>query len=242
MQTDFRTFAKSISTLFSPEIQENIFFYVGDCLLYFNLAYRHKERLKYLVPGREGSGFLLEEAIKRRHKPFIKWLLNFKSFPNEYLLVSAVCHGDLSILIQIITFIGEDYKEHDTHAKIICVREGKMEMLEYLFGRNKTFHCSSTDLRKYIIEGFYNSAELYNWYLKNKKYCPLIAESICLRGLLLNNDITRAKKLLKNNKVATLIAALSSTYSAKEKTYRWIIRTLKGFNLCSQGMYVVGVC
>ncbi|KAK9766288.1 hypothetical protein K7432_004748 [Basidiobolus ranarum] len=223
--SDFQNFVKVLSTLLCLEIREHILFYVGEVFLYFDYSKWSNTRLLTLITKNDGAGFVLEEAIKRAHKPLIQWLLKSFDLPKEYLLVSAISYGDLFTLSHIVSLIGEDYKEHDTEAKLLCITEGKVQLLEYLYERNKFFSCDSKPVRESIIKGLYTSRELCAWYLKNKTVCPPISKEILFQAYLENGDMTRIIEHLDNENVKPLLEALSTIKSGKEETFRWLIVT-----------------
>ncbi|KAK9761071.1 hypothetical protein K7432_014311 [Basidiobolus ranarum] len=225
MSLNIEALSKALLLLLPPSILENILFYAGDVFLYFDYTNKLDERLRTLITYNDGPGFVLQEAIKYGHKPVIQWLLEHVNYPKDYLLVSAVCYGDLFTLVHIISLIGEGYMEYDTEAKLLSIMEGKMYFLEYLYNRNKTFACDSSYLRLCIISGMYNSSEICAWYTKNKPNCPQIPKEILIEAYLGNGDILQAKKLLGKRNIPTLLKSLSLIYSGKEETYQWLIAT-----------------
>ncbi|KAK9766287.1 hypothetical protein K7432_004747 [Basidiobolus ranarum] len=224
-------FVKAVVTSLSLEIQENILFFVGDVGLYFDFSHKSNHRLRTLITKNDGAGFVLEDAIKKRHKPLIRWLLTTYIFPKEYSLVSAVSNGDLFTLIYIVSLIGDDYTEFDEFAKLLCIQEGKMALFEYLYERNKNFSPSSGNysyphIYHCIINGMSNSTDVCSWYLKNKKICPPIGRETLLLAYLENGSISRATQCLSSQNGKRLLSKSLSKiqiHSVKEETFQWLI-------------------
>ncbi|ORX86492.1 hypothetical protein K493DRAFT_341637 [Basidiobolus meristosporus CBS 931.73] len=221
----------ALITSLSAEVKEIIFFYVGDVCLYADSFDRPGSFFEALVIGQGGPGFVLEEAIRKCHKRLIWWLLTAVAYPIDYLLASTACYGDLSVLVYIVTLIGEEYKEYDTPAKLLCIIEGKSHMLDYLHQKNPRFKEGepyTSCLQTSLIAGISNSSKMYSWYMRNQFIFPPIDQRYLIRGCLQNDDIAGAIEHIDNSGLAGLQKALAYVSSGAEETYRWLVLRYAG--------------
>ncbi|KAK9704132.1 hypothetical protein K7432_010359 [Basidiobolus ranarum] len=218
-------FSETLVASLPFEVQELLFFHVGDIFLYFDVIQCPNGRLRALVAYNDGPGFILEKAIKRHHESLLQWLLQEYNFPKDYLLASAANYGDVKTLQYITSLMGEDYKKYDIPAKLFCIAEGKMSQLEYLYQRNPTFKSMCEYVSWYIVIGMYNSQEICSWYVKNKPTTYEISEVDLIRGYLQNNDTTGASEQIDSSDLSSLMKALSAIRSGNEATFRWLIAT-----------------
>ncbi|ORX92488.1 hypothetical protein K493DRAFT_303297 [Basidiobolus meristosporus CBS 931.73] len=221
--TKFPDLVKAIRYTLAEEIQETILFYVGDVVLYFNFFEKHSSRFGLLVTHQGGAGFALEEAIKSGHKKLLLWLLTAVSFPIDYLLTCAVCYGDLDVLFYLINLIGEDYKEHDTPAKLLCLLKGKVHFLEHLFQRNPTFS-EGEGLTEYSYNclhiGISTSSEMYIWYMRNQHILPTISIEDRIKACIQNDNVPDALELIGGQNPIRLLRVLIAIPLGSEATYR----------------------
>ncbi|ORX65372.1 hypothetical protein K493DRAFT_321896 [Basidiobolus meristosporus CBS 931.73] len=224
--SDHQELARNIRGSLAKEIQEIILYYVGDVVLYFGFFETPGVGFRRLVIHQGGPGYALEEAIKSGHKPLIRWLLTAVVYPVDYLLTSAVCYGDIGVLSYLIGLIGEEYKNYDTPAKLLCLLKGKVRLCEHLFHENPVFR-EGGQLTKCIhnclLVGISKSSEAYSWYLKNQHILPPIGREDRIKVCLQLDRITEALELVGNEGTALLGNALMVAPSGSEETYRMLI-------------------
>ncbi|ORX83247.1 hypothetical protein K493DRAFT_320284 [Basidiobolus meristosporus CBS 931.73] len=202
-----------------------VFFYVNDVFLYFDIINRTRSCLRALIVHNGGPGYILEEAIKLKHRLFIKWLLLTVYLPKDYVLASAACFGDLFTLQYIVSLLGPKYKAYDTPAKLICILKAKLPLLEYLYQRNPSFRDAPINVGNCVIAGIRNSSKMCSWYLHNTHICPKINRAILVQGFLADDDLSGAIGFINDCHVGVLSKALADIPSVKEETLRWLIFT-----------------
>ncbi|ORX92489.1 hypothetical protein K493DRAFT_376833 [Basidiobolus meristosporus CBS 931.73] len=221
--SNLQELVKTVSSL-SAEMQEIVLFYVGDIVLYFHFFGQTGCHFEELVYSEGGPGFVLEEAIKSGHKPLLQWLLTSVVYPIDYLLTSAVCYGNLGILSYFISLIGEDYKEYDTPAKLLCILKGKLHSFEYLFQENPTFCEGNKQVKEAcLVAGISKSSKTYSWYLRNLDILPPIFKEARIKACIQNDHVAGVTELVGHENTELLVGALKVAPLGSEKTYRRLI-------------------
>ncbi|ORX92956.1 hypothetical protein K493DRAFT_303010 [Basidiobolus meristosporus CBS 931.73] len=221
----------ALKSSLSTELQEIIIFHVGDAVLYFNFFEKPGSHFEALVISQGGPGFVLEKAIRMRQKRLIQWLLATVSFPIDYLLASAVFYGDLGMLSYFIGLIGEDYKEYDTPARLLCILQGKLPLLEYLFQRNPTFQQTQHPAKcvhNCLLAGISSSSKIHSWYLRNQRFLPAIRKEDRIKAYLQNDNVAGAIELVGNRRLTVLKKALRTAPLGSEETYRRLMHKYTG--------------